>query len=136
MKRGIFAFGIVAFVTGLSTSSLAQDVIPPPIDTTGVTLSGESLIGIEGRTISSDYQPLIGQTDSTTNLPIQGQIGVTSGQTIDLGEGVVLQVENGTEPVNHIQNPFPQDRTHDGDGVIRFRVDPNEVPQPGSSSTR
>lgn len=69
MRYRIFAaLGVLAALTGLASPVHAQSAVAAKSKTENITLSGESLAGIESRTVENDYQQFFVEQPSTLTL--------------------------------------------------------------------
>lgn len=99
IRQTLIILGVGFAVTGLAPLAYGQSVQPTESVDESVTLSGESLQTIEGRTADRDYQTFfdeapssasmstdatgIGDSQSTPSLQINNQLEVVVGDTLD-----------------------------------------------------
>lgn len=123
MIRGtLVALSMVAVVASFAPATQAQSSKPRQSERENVTLSGESLRGIRGRTVDKDFQIFFPQTIPITR---QNSGTLTNGATsqessgVRLPDGTELDVSVGDTRNNQNATPYLEGvrRNEQDDGV-------------------
>jgi hypothetical protein len=97
MRRRItIALGVLAAISGLASSVHAEPTVGSNAETEGVTLSGESLVGLESRTVGDDFGQFFLGDASTT--PINTTEGNNNFNTQD-EDIVIREIDEDTDLV-------------------------------------
>lgn len=107
--------GALAAITGLASSAHAQSAVAPSSPTGEVTLSGNSLVGLQNRTIRTDFNRFFVGNYSTTSPNRTGSIesnNISSNNNLSLQDPGVLQISDdvqvvSNEPVYHPSTRVP-----------------------------
>lgn len=125
--RLLTALGIVAAIAGLTSPAYAQSRVAASSETDeDITLSGESLEGIESRTISDDFNRFF--LADTGAISVSNATGdVVTEQSFREEEGFTYQLDEDTEivvnkPLSPPLNPLSFDRPLGPEPIERFKV--------------
>ncbi|HEY9820114.1 MAG TPA: hypothetical protein V6D35_04950 [Candidatus Sericytochromatia bacterium] len=118
IRQLLVVLGIGAGVVGYSSTASAQSPMPSGSPDASVTLSGESLRRIEGRTITGDYRTFFNQTLPTTQTNSVTNVGrlSQSQQRSVLGDQVDVVVGDTLTPDPPLTS-FPSSDAGDTDRV-------------------
>lgn len=83
--RILTSLGVLVAIAGVTNSVHAQPTIASNSETQNITLSGESLSGIEGRTVKDDFNPFFVGTPS---IPENDNFNTQAEQVWQINEDV------------------------------------------------
>lgn len=121
MVRKVFPIlGVLAFLMSWTPATHAQSA------GSNVTLSGESLQGIRGRTISEEYPNLVPRTGTTSNSPNETQTNNNPvPTTVDIDGREVDVVVSGPDGQNPNTNPILLNNS-DRNDEVKFQLQLNQ----------
>jgi hypothetical protein len=127
-RRLLAALGLVA-IAGLTAPAYAQSRAAASSETDeDITLSGDSLEGIESRTISDDFDRFFLANSATISFSNgEATDDVVTEQSFRQEEGITYQLDEDTEiivnqPLSPRLNPLSFDRNTGPDAIDRFKV--------------
>jgi hypothetical protein len=98
------ALGLSSILIALTPAVIAQQIPQPAPQTSETTLSGDSLRNVEDRTVDSDYQNLIGESETAANSAIRDR---SLGDRFRLKVGPELEFITTPSDAQRQGNPVP-----------------------------
>lgn len=128
-RRLLAAIGIATAIAGLTSPAYAQSRVAASSETNeNITLSGDSLEGIESRTASDDFNRFfLADTATITFSNGEATGDVVTEQAFRQEEGITYQLDEDTEilvnkPLSPPLNPLSFERNVGPDAIDRFQV--------------
>ena len=98
------ALGLSSIFIGFTPAVIAQPRLQPAPQNSETTLSGDSLRNVEDRTVDSDYQNLIGESETAANAAIRER---SLADTFRLKVGPELEFITTPSDAQRQRNPLP-----------------------------
>lgn len=119
----IAALGLSAILMSFAPALQAQQIAQQVPSTPGITLSGDSLRTVEGRTIDSDYQNLIAQPEGRRTT---SEIDVVNPNEFRLKLNKELEVITTPSDAASQGNPLPRRRLDSGsEAGVQLQLTPS-----------
>lgn len=107
------ALGLSSIFIGFTPAVIAQQRLQPAPQNSETTLSGDSLMTVEDRSVDSDYHNLIGERETAANAAIRER---SLGDTFRLKVGPELEFITTPSDAQRLGNPLPLKPNDSGTG--------------------